>query len=175
MAELQYFNDYYKIIETTSFCIFVPKYPHVDRTDGGHICISAIRQEAYLLQDLSDKELFELSILQKLVGAAMIDILNKNGVDVQLINYQINGNWTFQLPNRPSLHVHIYGRALSALKQPFGHCLNLPLREINEEFYEKNVPLNIYDRKGICEQILKHIKKQYSDVIIIRSPKVGES
>ena len=137
-----YFNNYKLIIETENFLVFVPDMPHIDRKDGGHVCIGAKNNDIYTLQDFSDMTLFELVMLEKIVGYAMMKILNKHGIDIELLNYQINGNWTFDSLDRPSFHVHIYGRARSAVIQPFGQCLNLPTKSEHPEFYVNNQPLN---------------------------------
>lgn len=167
--KLQYFTDYCVIVETKSFCIFVPKQPHIDRKDGGHICISATRNGVYSLQDLSDAESFELSILQKITGQAMMEILNNVGIDIRLINYQINGNWTFFSPNRPLLHIHIYGRALSAKKQPFGESLYFPSKDVDFSYYEGNEPLSPSDCCGISRKIVEAITTKYTKTITIKA------
>lgn len=138
-------NNNKLIIETENFWVFVPEIPHIDRNDGGHVCIRSKISNAYTLQDFSNKTLFELIILKKIVGYSMLKILNNHGIDIELLNYQINGNWTFDSPERPSFHVHIYGRARSAVMQPFGQCLYLPTKSEYPEFYANNQPLNNED------------------------------
>lgn len=165
MHKLIYFENVRVVLATSRFCVFVPETPHVDRIDGGHICISAIRGGAYCLQDLTDEELFELSVLQKLVGKSMIDALKNNGIDVRLVNYQINGNWTFGEANRPLLHLHLYGRAYTGKRQIFGQSLYFPSKKENPEFYADNQALTEDEIGKIRRDVLKEIDTRYNDLI----------
>ena len=88
-----------------------------------------------------------------IVGQAMTLAMNKQGVDIGRINYQDNGNWGIFKPDRPYLHVHIYGRAKSAKIQKYGDALFLPHRETG--FYEGIKPLSHDD----IEEIRKEIKR----------------
>lgn len=95
MTNQGYFSNINAIVETSNFSVFVPRCPHVDRNDGGHICIATNKNDKYTIFDLNEEELFELSILTKEAGKALFDVTNERGIDVKLINYQINGNWSF--------------------------------------------------------------------------------
>jgi len=47
-------------------------------------------------------------------GIALKAAMKEIGIDIGHINYQDNGNW------KPSLHVHMYGRAKGAVMQRYG-------------------------------------------------------
>ena len=140
--DIHYFIDCKLIYESDDFYVIVPKTPHIDREDGGHICIVAKDPGIGSLQQLDDDTLIELSLLTRTVGAAMTEVLNRHGVDVKLINYQLNGNWTYFEEKKPSLHVHLYGRALSARIQKFGTSLYFPKKSDDPDFYKNNRGLN---------------------------------
>ena len=167
MVKLAYFSNINPIVETENFCIFIPNKPHIDKNDGGHICIAIKGQDIFLVQDLTDEQLFELSVLTKIVGEAMITVLNSQGIDVKLINYQINGNWTYNSVNRANLHMHLYGRALSSKKQVFGQSLYFPDRNENAEFYSSNKPLSNDDATALNKYIVNAISNKYSDIITV--------
>ena len=44
-------------------------------------------------------------------------------------NFQENGNWGLDHPERQHMHIHVYGRASDAVDQPYGEALRFPLRE----------------------------------------------
>jgi diadenosine tetraphosphate (Ap4A) HIT family hydrolase len=139
------------IFETENFIIkaWDPK-PHIDRNDGGHIAILPkvrVEDRTKLSPELA-KELMKLTMI---VGEAMATAMNNHGVDIGRINYQENGNWSVFKPEGPYLHVHIYGRAKSAKKQPYGHALNFPFPSTG--FYDTNEPLNEDDIKEIKTEI----------------------
>lgn len=43
-------------------------------------------------------------------------------------NYQENGNWGVDRPERQHMHVHVYGRTVGAVAQPYGEALRFPFR-----------------------------------------------
>lgn len=91
--------------------------PHVSRGDGGHIVIDpkiAVEDRTRLTRE----QAIELVKLTMVGGEALKTVLTRRGVAIGRINYQDNGNW------RAELHVHIYGRALAAKRQPYGHALD---------------------------------------------------
>src|SRR5690606_7747870 len=107
------------ILETDHFTVEVPTHPHLDRADGGHIVINpkVTVIDRTMLSVEQTQELMELTMI---VGEAMKTVLNSHGIDVGRINYQDNGNW------REELHVHLYGRAKSAVQQLYGQALHFP-------------------------------------------------
>jgi len=107
------------VYEARHFVLRTLDQPHVSRRDGGHIVIDpkvAIEDRT----QLSREQAIELVKLTMVGGAAMKTVLTRKGIAIGRINYQDNGNW------RAELHVHLYGRALAARLQPFGHALAFP-------------------------------------------------
>ena len=166
MSELLYFCNVKRIITTDHFCVFVPETPHIDRMDGGHICISATRNGAYYLQDLNDQELFEMAVLQKIVGQSMLEVLQNHGVNIKLINYQINGNWTYDNQNKPLLHIHMYGRSFPGRIQRFGQSLYFPLKKDNEAFYMDNKQISDLEIEEIRQKVISFISDGYPSIAI---------
>lgn len=108
------------ILESNHFTVITPDLPHVSRGDGGHLIINP--KVAVVDRTQLDRErAIELMKLTMVAGAAMKTVLTQRGIDIGRINYQDNGNW------RPELHVHLYGRARGASRQPYGSYLALPL------------------------------------------------
>lgn len=165
MTKLAYFSNVSPIVETENFCIFAPIKPHIDKEDGGHICIAVKGENIFIVQDLTDEQLFELSVLTKITGEAMMKVLNSQGIDVKLINYQINGNWTFGSPNRANLHMHIYGRAVSAKKQVFGQSLYFPDKSKEADFYSSNKSFSNDDAYKMRKYIIDAIDYKYREII----------
>ena len=95
----------------------------------------------------------ELMKLTMITGKVMENILPKCGIDLGRINYQENGNWN------PALHHHLYGRARSAIKQPFGHSLHFPKPDTG--FYDDNLPLSEEDCDLLSAEIDRLIKEGY--------------
>ena len=137
----------FKLIYSTNFFdVVTPNKPHITRTDGGHLVIvpkRAVKNRT----ELTAKEACELMKTSMVFGKAMKMALNKNGVDIERINYQENGNWV------PEMHLHLYGRARSAKIQKFGEALNFPKLETG--FYNNNEPLTNDD----INEIKKEAKK----------------
>lgn len=105
------------IHEARHFVLRTLDLPHVSREDGGHIVIDpkiAVEDRT----QLSREQAAELVKLTMVGGEALKTVLGRNGIAIGRINYQDNGNW------RAELHVHIYGRAIKAVRQPYGHALN---------------------------------------------------
>ena len=107
------------VFEARHFEITVPERPHVSRSDGGHLIINPKVPVADRTR-LTREQAIELVKLTMVAGEAMATVLTRRGVEIGRINYQDNGNW------RHELHVHLYGRALHATLQPYGHFLQLP-------------------------------------------------
>ena len=138
------------IARTERFDVMSSDRPHVDRLDGGHIKIVP-RFQSVERTDLEPETATELMLLTMIVGDAMKRGLNRRGIDIGRINYQDNGNWGVFRPQGPHLHVHLYGRAKSALLQRYGDALFLPHRETG--FYENTMPLDHDDLRAISEEI----------------------
>lgn len=138
------------IYETENFAILAAEHPHIDRLDGGHVKIIPkvrVRDRTELSLELA----MELMKLTMVVGEAMASGLRKRGIDIGRINYQENGNWRVFDPDGPYLHLHLYGRAISAPTQKYGDAIHLPHRESG--FYDKLVPLDPGDVGAIRSEI----------------------
>ncbi len=105
------------IYEARHFVLRTLDQPHVSRGDGGHIVIDP-RVAVEDRTQLTREQAVELVKLTMVGGEALKTVLGRRGIAIGRINYQDNGNW------RPELHVHIYGRALNAKRQPYGHALD---------------------------------------------------
>ena len=143
------------IYETENFLIVAAEHPHIDRLDGGHVKIVPkvrVRDRTELSLELAT----ELMKLTMIVGEAMALGLNKRGIDVGRINYQDNGNWRVLDPDGPYLHIHLYGRAVSASTQKYGDAIHLPHRESG--FYDNLTPLESEDVDAIRSEIERLLK-----------------
>lgn len=146
---------YDKVITTSdNFCVATIKQPHIDRKDGGHIVIASINPQYKSLSDIPNELAKELIVLAKYCAKAMIDALKCKGIDIELVNFQINGNWSFDLPNRDVFHMHIYGRARSSKKQKFGQALYFPA--CNSGFYDDLENLTNEDIMAIRNELKKY-------------------
>ena len=127
------------VLEARHFTILVPERPHVSRDDGGHLVINpkvAVEDRTRLDRE----QAIELVKLTMVAGEAMKTVLTRSGIDIGRINYQDNGNW------RHELHVHLYGRARGAKKQPWGQPLSLPpTAQAQKELAGKLEPLGADD------------------------------
>lgn len=113
------------IYEARHFILKTLDQPHVSRNDGGHVIIDpkiAVEDRT----QLSPEQAIELVKLTMVGGEALKTVLTRKGIPIGRINYQDNGNW------RQELHVHLYGRALNATLQPWGHALAFP--QTREDF-----------------------------------------
>lgn len=138
------------IVETVNFIVEAVDKPLVTRLDGGHISISPkVRVKDRTM--LSPRLAIELMRLTMLTGEAMTIALNNRGIDIGRINYQDNGNWGVFLPEGPFLHIHLYGRAKSAIVQKYGEACSFPFRETG--FYDNAEPLDSNDIIEIQDQI----------------------
>lgn len=138
--------------ETANFIVESHPKPFVSRTDGGHI---RIRVKDEIISDrtkLQPKQAIELMRLTMLIGEAMEQGMNQQGIPVVKINYEELGNWAYK-PNggKPFLHIHIFGRAKNAVDQPFPDAVSLPDR--SSGFYDSFEPLTNVDESVILTKI----------------------
>lgn len=149
------------IFESENFMVTSVEKPHVTREDGGHLKVTPkVRYTDRL--ELSPALAVEMAWITMLAGEAMTNGLRKRGIDIGIINYQDNKNWSVFNPEGPYLHIHLYGRAKSAKVQKYGDACNFPHRETG--FYDDFKPLNDDDIKAIQEEIETLLKvKKYQN------------
>ena len=148
------------IYETENFIITTPAKPELSREDGGQVDI----EEKHRIEDrlmLSPKAEIELAYLTHVVAEAFITVMRKNGVHVERINYQDNGNWCYIYNKKPHQHLHIYGRIFGSKKQPLPMSLYFP--HPDDEFYTDNKPLTEKDISDIKTEIERLIKTEKYD------------
>lgn len=139
--------------ETANFIVESHPKPFVSRTDGGHIRIRVKDESISDRTKLLPKQAIELMRLTMLIGEAMEQGMNKQGIPVVKINYEELGNWAYK-PNsggRAFLHIHIFGRSRDAVKQPFPDAVSLPDR--SSGFYDGFEPLTEADEQAILSII----------------------
>jgi len=146
------------VYEARHFILKTLDQPHVSRSDGGHVVIDpkiAVEDRT----QLSPEQAVELVKLTMVGGAALKTVLTRKGIEIGRINYQDNGNW------RQKLHVHLYGRALKATLQPWGHALAFPpTREAFRREMGNLEPLRGDDIAGIRAEIVRLLAtKKYRD------------
>ncbi|HWQ59950.1 MAG TPA: hypothetical protein VN420_02275 [Candidatus Fimivivens sp.] len=101
------------IYETGDFVLESHETPEIDRLEGGHMKISPkvpVEDRTFL----TPRQAIELMRLTIASGEALKAAMAEIGVEIGRINYQDNGNW------KPSLHIHLYGRAKDAVMQQYG-------------------------------------------------------
>lgn len=149
--------------ETKNFIVESHPNPFVSRTDGGHIRIRVKDESIPDRTKLLPSQAIELMRLTMLVGEAMQEGLKSRGIPVVKINYEELGNWAFKPGGgHPFLHIHIFGRASNAVKQPFPEAVFLPDRSTG--FYDGFEPLNEEDIQAIVSVIEKLSREEkYSD------------
>ena len=148
--------------ETENFVVETHEQPFVTRIEGGHLRISIKDKSITDRTKLSPKAAVELIRLTMIVGQALEEGMNKQGIPVVKVNYQDMCNWSYKDGKLPYLHVHILGRAQNAAKQPFPESVYLPDRTTG--FYDGFEPLNSDDIKvvkAIIERLFK--EKKYQD------------
>lgn len=139
------------IYETKTFTVERSPRPFVSREEGGHIRIFSKNHDVRCINDLSPDEAKELIRLEMVVREAMMEGMNKQGVPVTWINLEDLGNWAFKRNEIPHLHIHVFGRAATATKQPWPEAIYLPDRLTG--FYENFQPLTEDDMKVIGQII----------------------
>jgi|SRR3989338_5732831 len=150
------------IFETQNFAVEVPSRPFVDRAEGGHVRIMSnikVRDRT----KLSTEQALEYTLLSMLVGEALEIGMLKRGVEIGIVNYQEMGNWSVFKPEGVTMHMHIFGRAKSAIIQKYGEAVKLPFRETG--FYEGFNPLDSDDLSSIKEEMSELSKSEkYKDL-----------
>jgi len=139
------------VIRTDTFLVTTPSIPHIDKFDGGHLILTPLPEVSDRCE-LADPQAMEIMKLSGICGLALKTILNKQGILVERVNYQDNGNWSYLLGKEPKMHIHIYGRAKNSIKQTWGQGTYFP--DPHSVFYDSNRPLTVTDIIEIKEFIL---------------------
>ncbi len=100
------------IYETKNFIIESHERPEIDRLEWGHIKISP-KIKVKDRTELSPSQATELMYLTIVSGEALTLAMQEIWITIGRINYQDNGN------RKPNLHLHLYGRATTALSQKY--------------------------------------------------------
>lgn len=151
-----------EIYQTENFIVEAHQKPFIPRNEGGHIRIKVQDQSITDRTKIDPKTAIELMRLTMVVGEALEISMNKRGVPVIKINYQDMGNWAYKENKLPFLHVHIFGRATNAIKQPWPESMYLPDRKTG--FYEGFEPLNKDDISLIRSEIIRILaSEKYQD------------
>lgn len=145
------------IYESPNFIVESREQPFLARTDGGHIRILPRDQSLADRTQLEPKAAIELMRLTMVVGEALEKAMNKQGIPVIKVNYHDMGNWAWKNNTKPLLHVHLFGRATNAVKQPWPESMYLPDRKTG--FYDGFEPLNEKDVNLIREEIETILKR----------------
>lgn len=144
------------LFETDDFFVAVPNPPHIDRIDGGHIVVvSKCLYDSFT--DMPFGQSCEMLKIARFCGDALKHTLVKDGIDIGIINYQINGNWSALSMDKDPIHMHIYGRAINSVHQKYGEALYFPNPE--NGFYEKFMPINDDE----IEWISLYLKRKMED------------
>ena len=151
-----------EIFQTENFIVESHEKPFLPRTDGGHVRIKIKDESITDRTKISPKVAVELMRLTMVVGEALQTAMNDLGIPVVKINYQDMGNWSYKEGKLPFLHVHIFGRASNAVKQPWPESMYLPDRKTG--FYDGFEPLNEKDVEEIKKSIELIFKEEkYQD------------
>ncbi|MEI6835688.1 MAG: hypothetical protein WCK59_02545 [Candidatus Falkowbacteria bacterium] len=146
-----------EIYQTDNFIVEAHPAPFIPRTEGGHIRIKVKDASIMERTQLSPKMAIELMRLTMVTGLAFQNAMNKLGIAVIKINYQDMGNWAYKEGKLPFLHIHVFGRTATAIKQPWPESMYLPDRKTG--FYEGFEPLNGADILAIRAE-MENVFKQ---------------
>lgn len=84
--------------------------------------------------ELNFEQTVEYALVSEVIGKALEKGMTERGVEIGNINWQEMGNWSVFKPEGPTLHMHIFGRAKSAITQKYGEAIKLPFRDTG--FYD---------------------------------------
>lgn len=77
--------------------------------------------------------------------------MKDRGLEIERINYQENGNWSYLDGTKPTFHLHLYGRTRNAKSQKWGEALYFP--NPTTSFYDDFEPFNDEDIQAIKNEI----------------------
>jgi len=146
-----------EIFLSPNFIVEAHPAPFIDRLEGGHIRIKVKDNSIVERTMLSPEMAIELMRLTMVVGSAFQKAMNKIGIPVIKINYQDMGNWAYKEGKLPFLHIHVFGRVVNSVKQPWPESMYLPDRKSG--FYDGLNPLNENDILVIRDEIEKTFKE----------------
>ncbi len=151
-----------EIYQSDNFIVEAHPAPFIDRIEGGHIRIKVKDASITDRTKLEPKMAIELMRLTMILGEAMPIAMEKIGIPIIKINYQDMGNWAYKEGKLPFLHIHLFGRTVNAVKQPWPESMYLPDRKSG--FYEGLQPLGKSDISVIREEIdILFNKDKYKD------------
>ena len=142
------------IFETKHFTLERHPKPFVSRLDGGHLRIFPKDHGISERREFTPEQAIEFMRLSMIAGEALEKAMNDQGIPVIKINYEDLGNWAFKRGERPVLHLHIFGRAKNAIKQPFPEAVYLPDR--SSGLYD--------DFEAITNEDMELIKKYVEEI-----------
>ena len=116
-------DDAYVLCETEEARVLLPPRPHISPRDGGHL-VATPKLHVQSRRDLSAGALLSVELLTMVAADALEAVFG-----TAWFNFQENGNWGVDRPERQHMHVHVYGRRSDAVDQPYGEALRFPLRE----------------------------------------------
>lgn len=138
------------VFETQNFIVEAPEKPFVDREDGGHLrLMSKIKVKDRT--ELNTAQTIEYALVSEVAGKALELAMTKRGIEIGNVNWQEMGNWSVFKPEGITLHMHIFGRAKSAITQLYGEAVKLPFRDTG--FYDSFLPLNGEDIAAIQTEV----------------------
>lgn len=138
------------IFETENFILEAREKPFIDRAEGGHIRIWS-KLKVSDRTKLTPDQAVEYMKLSMVAGEALTSVMGKQGIEIGIINYQEMGNWSVFKPEGVTMHMHIFGRAKTAVKQKYGEAVLLP--QVDTGFYEGFEGLNENDISEMQKEI----------------------
>lgn len=145
------------IFESHNFTVERHSQPFISREEGGHIRIFPKDKNISCINELTSKMAKELIWLEAITRLAILKGMKDRGVDMVWVNIEDLGNWSFKRNERPTLHIHMFGRARNATKQKWPEAPFLPDRSTG--FYEGFEPLNEQDMAVIAKYITEIISE----------------
>lgn len=145
------------IYETTNFILETREKPFVAKNEGGHIRIMSKLKIADRTK-LTPEQAIEYMKFSMVAGEALTNVMQQQGIDIGIVNYQEMGNWSVFKPEGNTMHLHIFGRAKTATIQKYGEAVLLPKRETG--FYDNFEPLNVQDIQHMQEEIKRLLETE---------------
>jgi diadenosine tetraphosphate (Ap4A) HIT family hydrolase len=115
-------DDANVLCETEEARVLLPGRPHISPRDGGHL-VAIPKRHVRSRRELSLEALASVELLTMVAADALEAVFG-----TPWFNFQENGNWSLDRPERQHMHVHVYGRTSDAVEQPYGEALRFPLR-----------------------------------------------